>query len=207
MGAFKEPHGGELKELYLPEHQADEEKIRAAEYPSWDLSLRQLCDLDLLLNGAFSPLEGFLNESDYEAVCNDMRLTNGVIWPIPITLDVTETFASKLKIGDTIALRDAEGVLIATMEVSDRWEPDKASEAKRVFGTTDDTHPGVNYLMNQAGTVTWAGRFMASSRRLFMISNCCATHHRSCAAVFASWGGAKWSRSRPVIHCTAHTRN
>ncbi len=158
MGAFKEPHGGELKELYLPEHQADEEKIRAAEYPSWDLSLRQLCDLDLLLNGAFSPLEGFLNESDYEAVCNDMRLTNGVIWPIPITLDVTETFASKLETGDTIALRDAEGVLIATMEVSDRWKPDKASEAKRVFGTTDDTHPGVNYLMNQAGPVYLGGK-------------------------------------------------
>jgi sulfate adenylyltransferase len=158
MGAFKEPHGGELKELYLPEHQADEEKIRAAEYPSWDLSLRQLCDLDLLLNGAFSPLEGFLNESDYEAVCNDMRLGSGVIWPIPITLDVTEAFASKLDIGDTIALRDAEGVLIATMDVSDRWEPDKASEAKRVFGTTDDTHPGVNYLMNQAGTVYLGGK-------------------------------------------------
>jgi len=158
MGAFKEPHGGQLKELYLPEHQADEEKIRAAEYPSWDLSLRQLCDLDLLLNGAFSPLEGFLSESDYESVCDDMRLGSGVIWPIPITLDVTEAFAAKLSIGDTIALRDAEGVLIATMEVSDRWEPDKTSEAQRVFGTTDDTHPGVNYLVNQAGKVYLGGR-------------------------------------------------
>jgi len=158
MGAFKEPHGGQLKELYLPEHQADEEKIRAAEYPSWDLSLRQLCDLDLLLNGAFSPLEGFLGESDYESVCADLRLGSGVIWPIPITLDVTEAFAEKLSIGDTIALRDAEGVLIATMDVSDRWEPDKISEAQRVFGTTDDTHPGVNYLLNQAGKIYLGGQ-------------------------------------------------
>ena len=141
MGAFKEPHGGVLKELYLPEHQADEVKIKAAEYASWDLSPRQLCDLDLLLNGAFSPLEGFLTEADYESVCNGMRLGSGVLWPMPITLDVSEEFSSGISIGDTIALRDAEGVLIATMDVSDRWEPDKPSEAKRVFGTTDDTHP------------------------------------------------------------------
>ena len=158
MGAFKEPHGGVLKELYLPEHQADEVKIKAAEYASWDLSPRQLCDLDLLLNGAFSPLEGFLTEADYESVCNGMRLGSGVLWPMPITLDVSEEFASGISIGDTIALRDAEGVLIATMDVSDRWEPDKPSEAKRVFGTTDDTHPAVNYLMNRAGAVYLGGK-------------------------------------------------
>ena len=158
MGAFKEPHGGELKELYLPEHQADEEKIKAAEYPSWDLTPRQLCDLDLLLNGAFSPLEGFLSEADYESVCNDMRLASGVLWPMPITLDVSETFATGLALGDTIALRDPEGVLIATMEVSDRWTPEKNSEASRVFGTTDDTHPAINYLFNQAGGVYLGGK-------------------------------------------------
>jgi sulfate adenylyltransferase len=158
MGAFKEPHGGELKELYLPEHQADEEKDRAKAYPSWDLSPRQMCDLDLLLNGAFSPLEGFLGQADYESVCDDMRLVNGILWPIPITLDVSEAFASGLSPGDTIALRDPEGVLIATMEVSDRWEPDKQKEARLVFGTTDDTHPGVNYLMHQAGRVYLGGK-------------------------------------------------
>ena len=79
MGAFKQPHGGELKELYLAEHKADEEKLRASEYPSWDLSPRQLCDLDLLLNGAFSPLEGFLEQADYEKVCDEMRLESGVL--------------------------------------------------------------------------------------------------------------------------------
>jgi sulfate adenylyltransferase len=158
MGAFKEPHGGQLKELYLPEHVADEEKQRAGEYPSWDLTPRQLCDLDLLLNGAFSPLEGFLGESDYDKVCNDMRLGSGVLWPIPVNLDVSEAFAEGLEAGTTIALRDPEGVLIATMDVSDIWSPDKKSEAQRVFGTTDDSHPAVDYLFHRAGPVYLGGK-------------------------------------------------
>ena len=87
MGAFKEPHGGQLVDLYLPERQADEEKISAKDYPSWDLTARQICDLDMLMNGAFSPLEGFLGQEDYESVCDSMRLSSGVLWPIPITLD------------------------------------------------------------------------------------------------------------------------
>jgi len=157
MGAFKQPHGGELKELYLPEHLADEAKQAAGACPSWDLTPRQLCDLDLLLNGAFSPLEGFLGQADYESVCDAMRLTSGVLWPIPVTLDVSEAFAEGLKPGATIALRDAEGVLIATMDVEDIWTPDKQSEARRVFGTTDDSHPGVDYLLHRAGPVYLAG--------------------------------------------------
>ncbi|MCH8227064.1 MAG: bifunctional sulfate adenylyltransferase/adenylylsulfate kinase [Proteobacteria bacterium] len=158
MGAFKLPHGGELKELYLAEHKADEEKLRASDYPSWDLSPRQLCDLDLLLNGAFSPLEGFLEQADYEKVCDEMRLESGILWPMPITLDVSEDFAGSLSAGDTIALRDVEGVLIATMEVSDIWQPDKASEAQRVFGTNDDSHPAVDYLMHKAGPIYLGGK-------------------------------------------------
>jgi len=158
MGAFKQPHGGELKELYLAEHKADEEKLRASDYPSWDLSPRQLCDLDLLLNGAFSPLEGFLGQVDYEKVCDEMRLESGVLWPMPITLDVSEEFAESVSEGVTIALRDVEGVLIAAMEVSDIWQPDKESEAKQVFGTTDDSHPAVDYLMHKAGPVYLGGK-------------------------------------------------
>jgi sulfate adenylyltransferase len=158
MGAFKQPHGGELKELYLPEHESDEEKLRAGDYPSWDLSPRQLCDLDLLLNGAFSPLEGFLQQADYEKVCDEMRLQSGVLWPMPITLDVDENFAGSISEGDTIALRDAEGVLIATMDVSDIWQADKKSEAERVFGTHDDSHVGVDYLMHKTGPVYLGGK-------------------------------------------------
>ncbi len=158
MGANKEPHGGELKDLYLPAAEAEAEKVRAKDFVSWDLTPRQLCDLDLLLNGAFSPLEGFLGEADYNAVCADMRLVSGVLWPMPITLDVSAEFAASVAVGDTIALRDQEGVLVATLEVSDNWQPNKEREAEQVFGSTDDTHPAVNFLFNQAGSHYLGGK-------------------------------------------------
>ena len=135
MGAFKEPHGGVLKELYLGESAAEQEKQKARDYKSWDLTERQLCDLELLLNGAFSPLEGFLNKDDYESVLRDIRLKSGVIWPIPITLDVGQSFADQLKAGETIALRDQEGVLIATLEIGDIWTPTRRKGQRR-YGVT-----------------------------------------------------------------------
>jgi sulfate adenylyltransferase len=122
MGTFKEPHGGELKDLYLPEALVADEKRRSRDLPSWDLTMRQVCDIELLLNGGFSPLEGFQDEKDYRNVLDKMRLPNGTIWPIPITLDVTEAFAQSVKVGAKIALRDAEGVLIATMEISSIYQ-------------------------------------------------------------------------------------
>lgn len=157
MGAFKEAHGGELRALYLSQQEAEAEKRKAVDCVSWDLNERQLCDIELLLNGGFSPLEGFLGLEDYEAVVRDMRLVSGVLWPMPITLDVTEALAKQLKESDTLALRDPEGVLIATMEVSDIWTPDKAAEARGVFGTDDTAHPGVNYLLNRAHPVYVGG--------------------------------------------------
>ncbi len=160
MGAFKEPHGGELKDLFLTESQADEEKSLAGDYPNWNLTQRQLCDVDLLMNGAFSPLEGFLGKADYESVCNDMRLQNGDLWPMPVTLDVSEEFAEGVNENDRVALRDPEGVLIAVLEVSDKWQPDLDSEAERVFGTTDELHPAVNFLRNQSGPVYLGGRIL-----------------------------------------------
>ena len=158
MGAFKEPHGGELKNLYLPAEEAAAEKLAARQYPSWDLSERQLCDIELLLNGAFSPLEGFLNQADYESVVETMRLCSGLLWPIPITLDVSEDFAGGIGSGDRIALRDLEGVVIATLEVADIWSPDKAAEAVGVFGTGDQAHPAVHYLHHIAGPVYVGGK-------------------------------------------------
>ena len=148
MGAFKEPHGGELKELYLPADEAAAEKEAARDYASWDLTERQLCDIELLLNGAFSPLDGFLGKEDYDSVVKTMRLKSGVLWPIPITLDVTEEFSQDIKSGDKIALRDLEGVILATIEVGDIWTPDLDAEAKGVYGTSDEKHPAVNFLKN-----------------------------------------------------------
>jgi len=157
VGAFKEPHGGELKDLYLDATAAEAEKAAAQDYASWDLTERQLCDIELILNGAFSPLEGFLNQDDYDAVVSGMRLKSGVLWPMPVTLDVSEDFAADLKSGDKLALRDLEGVIVATLEVGDIWTPDKAVEAKGVFGTTDEKHPAVHHLNHIAHPVYVGG--------------------------------------------------
>ncbi len=158
MGAFKEPHGGVLKDLFLDEAAIDEAKHAALELKSWDLNGRQLCDLELILNGAFSPLEGFNTREEYARVLEDMRLPSGLLWPIPVTLDVDAGFAETVGAGDTIALRDPEGVLLATMEVRDIWTPDKAQEAAAVFGTGDEAHPGVDALLNRRGAVYLGGR-------------------------------------------------
>src|ERR1700746_2130678 len=89
--------------------------------------------------------------ADYEGVCNNVRLTSGVLWPMPIALDVTEEFAKKLQPGSSkIALRDPEGVMLAVLNVEEVWQPDRKAEAKSVFGTTSPVHPGVGYLLNQA---------------------------------------------------------
>jgi sulfate adenylyltransferase len=158
MGALKEPHGGELKNLYLGDAEAQQEKARARDLPSWDMNMRQLCDIEMLLNGAFSPLDGFMGEQDYDRVLSEMRLTSGVLWPMPITLDVTAAFADKLKAGDAVALRDGEGVLIATLEVSSIYRPDRDREARSVFGTIDEKHPAVSYLKHRSNEVYLGGR-------------------------------------------------
>ncbi len=158
MTRLIEPHGGVLKELYLALADAAEEKARAQHYESWDLSQRQMCDVELLLNGGFSPLEGFLGQSDYEHVCESMRLADGTLWPMPVTLDVTEAFADEVEIGQHLALRDPEGVLLAVMTVSDKWVPDRRREAVAVFGSDDVAHPGVDYLLNRANPVYLGGK-------------------------------------------------
>jgi len=157
MGAYKKPHGGELKNLYIEGQDAEDEKVLARDLSSWDLTMRQLNDLEMLLNGAFSPLEGFMDADDYQGVLADMRLASGVMWPMPITLDVTEEFAESIEPGKRIALRDQEGVLIATMEVGSKFSPDKKAEALAVFGTADEAHPAVHYLNNQANNVYLGG--------------------------------------------------
>jgi sulfate adenylyltransferase len=144
-------HGGELVQLIASAERSAELKAHSREWPSWDLTARQLCDLELLLNGGFSPLRGFMGHADYEGVCSDMRLkSGGVIWPMPITLDVTEDFAKKLQPGSSkVALRDPEGVMLAVLHVDEVWQPDRQAEAKAVFGTTSAAHPGVDYLLNR----------------------------------------------------------
>ena len=115
---------------------------------SWILTERQICDLELLLNGGFDPLTGFMGKKDYVSVLEDMRLKDGTLWPIPINLDVNDEFAESVVQGDKIALRDHEGFALAVFTITDIWQPDLEKEAKAVFGTVDETHPAVNYLFN-----------------------------------------------------------
>ena len=112
----------------------------------------------MLMNGGFYPLDGFLSEADYTSVVETMRLSNGQLWPIPITLDVREEFSKTVDIGQKIALRDLEGVILATLEISDIYKPDKSKEARFVFGADDSAHPAVAYLHNVAHSVYLGGK-------------------------------------------------
>ena len=146
-----------IQDLYLSPEKTQNIKLKASELPSLDLTPRQICDLELLLNGGFAPLHGFLSQLDYNNVLENMRLANGHLWPIPINLDVTVEFAKNIELGDEVALRDQEGVILAIINITDKWAPDKSDEAKKVFGADDLTHPGVNYLHNQAGQIYLGG--------------------------------------------------
>lgn len=152
-----QPHGGELCDLYVSEERKQEIKGLLINYESWTLTDRQICDLELILNGGFSPLKGFLNKKDYESVLKDMRLSDGILWPIPVNLDITEELSEKLSGNDKLVLRDKEGFPLAILNIEDIWKPDLKHEAKAVFGTTDETHPAVNYLLNFTNPVYIGG--------------------------------------------------
>src|SRR6185369_4869014 len=137
---------------------AEELKMQSRDWPSWELTPRQLCDLELLLNGGFSPLQGFLGQSEYDRVCREMRLAEGTLWPIPVMLDVSETFANKIGAGSKVGLRDPEGVMLAVLTVQDLWRPDRVAEAELVYGTADTRHPGVKFLLDQVGPLYLGGK-------------------------------------------------
>ena len=146
-----------IPELYVSADTAEKLKHAAGALPSWDMTPRQVCDLELLMNGGFHPLKGFHSEADFLGVVETMRTADGTLWPIPITLDVSEKFAEGVTPGAEIALRDAEGVILAIMTVTDKYLPNKAREAEMVFGADDLAHPAVNYLHNTAGKVYLGG--------------------------------------------------
>jgi len=158
MVKLVQPHGGSLIDLYQQGRELSAAKENAKANISWDLSPRQLCDIELLLSGGFSPLTGFMDKTTYDSVLASMRLPDGLLWPMPITLDVHEGFAHQLVEGQLITLRDQEGVVIANMAVSAIWQPDKDKESEAVFGTQDESHPGVYQLKHQAGAYYVGGK-------------------------------------------------
>jgi len=158
MDHLIEPHGGALRELLVSDERARELHAASLEFPSVDLTGRQLCDLELLMNGGFSPLTGFLGQEDYQAVLEKCRLSDGTVWPMPITLDVSEAATAGLEPGQSVALRDPEGFMLAVLHLDEIYRPDKEREAQAVFGTTDRAHPGVTHLLDAAGDVYLGGR-------------------------------------------------
>jgi len=150
------PHGGALVDRMLRGAERDAATERAARAKRIALSGANLSDLELLAVGALSPLTGFMGKRDYDSVVETMRLANGFVWSIPITLAATRDIADTLRVGEEIALTEPDGHLLAVMQLADKFEYDKTREAQNVYRTTDDKHPGVARLYAQ-GDVYLAG--------------------------------------------------
>ena len=140
------PHGGKINTVIVDDERATILKGIATNLPDITLEDHHLCDMELIATGAFSPLEGFMRRSDYEPVLDRMRLKDGTLWPLPICLDISETKARNLEAGQSAALRDPEGFLLAVLHIEDIWPIDKEKEARLVYATSDRRHPGVQHL-------------------------------------------------------------
>ncbi len=158
MDHLIKPHGGTLVNLLAGGHRADEIRELSREWPSIDLGRRQLCDLELLLGGGFSPLEGFMGSADATAVCTVQRLSDGTFWPLPLTLDIDAATADRLTLGEPVALRDAEGVMLAAMTVEEIFQPDREAEAAVLFGAADSGRPEVLGFFHRTPPFAVAGR-------------------------------------------------
>ena len=152
------PHGGDLKNLVVDAQRAATLKELSFNLPDITLSDHHLCDLELMATGAFSPLEGFMVQADYESVIDRMRLQDDTLWPIPVTLDISKNKANSLEAGQSAALRDPEGFLLAVMHIEDIWRPDKEREAQGVYNSSDTIHPGVRHLFNEVKEYYVGGR-------------------------------------------------
>src|SRR5689334_1699083 len=137
MATLVAPHGGVLINRIVPEDQAAALRARAATLPRITLDAREVADVELIANGAASPLTGFLGSADYKRVLSDMRLADGTVWPLPYTLAVDATTAATLKVGGEAALYDETGRLWGTIEVSEIFERDPLEESQAVYRTTD----------------------------------------------------------------------
>jgi sulfate adenylyltransferase len=149
-------HNAELVNLMVDQDRSTLLKKISRDLPDLALTARQMCDLELLATGAFSPLAGFMTRADYESVLDRMRLQDGTLWPIPICLGVSQSKAASLEAGQSLALRDPEGFLLAVMHLEDIWPIDHEKEARQVLGTCDPDHIGVQYLY-EGGTTHYIG--------------------------------------------------
>ncbi|MBW2515150.1 MAG: bifunctional sulfate adenylyltransferase/adenylylsulfate kinase [Deltaproteobacteria bacterium] len=160
------PHESELVNLLVDDERALLLKEIALNLPEITLTERQMCDLEMLATGGFSPLKGYMIRSDYESVLDRMRLQDGTLWPIPICMDIDDLKARSLEAGQSVALRDPEGYLLAVMHIEDLWPVEREKEAQQVYGTLDQTHPGIDYLYKSAGDYYIGGQLEVLSAPL-----------------------------------------
>ena len=146
------PHGGKLVNRILSPEAAKDATSSAGSLPSITLSAREQGDLEMIAIGAFSPLNGFMGRKDFASVCKDMRLADGTVWPIPVTLSPADDVAAKVKEGQKVALKGDDGRLLGVMTVQEKYPHDKALEVPNVYKTEDDAHPGVAIIRKQGNT-------------------------------------------------------
>jgi len=161
------PHGNTLVDRMLRGEEREAALRRARDYKKIPLSEVGVSDLEMIANGAMSPLTGFMAKQDYDSVVQTMRLANGLIWSLPVTLPVAKGLAAQVRTGEEIALVEsngaAEGAILGVMKISEKFEYDKTREAKEVYRTTEDAHPGVSRVMKQ-GEVCLAGEVWMVNR-------------------------------------------
>ena len=168
MSKLVPPHGGgTLKPLLAPEAERAEELKRAATLKQVPMSSRETSDLVMMAMGAYTPLDGFMGEADWRGVCVDMKMADGLFWPIPITLSAAQDLADSIGIEEEVALVDADsGEIMGILEVTEKYSIDKDLECEHVYRTTDPKHPGVQKVMEQ-GPVNLAGRVTALSEGIY----------------------------------------
>jgi len=146
------PHGGKLVNRVLSPEAARDAGASAESLTGITLSAREQGDLEMISIGAFSPLTGFMGRKDFASVCKDMRLADGTVWPIPVTLSPPDEVVAKVREGQKLALKDDEGRLLGVMTVKEKYAHDKALEIPNVYRTEDDAHPGVAIIRKQGDT-------------------------------------------------------
>ena len=144
-----EPHGGALVNRVAASDAVGKLRDQAAGLPTITLTAKQACDLEMIAIGAFSPLTGFLGQKDFQGVCREMRLADGTVWPIPITLAVNDEVKATLKEGTQAALSHTDGTLLAVINIQEIYPHDKKLEIPNVFGTDDAAHPGAKAVMDE----------------------------------------------------------
>ena len=162
MTGLGQPYGGTLIDLLATGASREDIGREAATLPSIEMDSRHTSDFELLVNGGFSPLDGFMGEADYRSVVDKMTLANGLPWPVPVTLAVSEPEAARLATGARAALRDDSGFVLGVIDITEIYKRDKKEEAKKVYRTDDEAHPGVAAMYAGGDTIV-AGKVTALS--------------------------------------------